>query len=121
MDGVGDAGEDGFSVRQARGHLHHIAQALACAQPAKTRHTFLQHEHAVQTAAPHEGRTRHRDGPLLVQQDFETAELSPMARSFYGENKRVANLKSKSELGLSYAYPNYRTAFARMWAEGSWR
>lgn len=55
------------------------------------------------------------------EQDFETVELSPMARSFYGENKRVANLKSKSELGLSYAYPNYRAAFARMWAEGSWR
>lgn len=55
------------------------------------------------------------------EQDFETAELSPMARSFYGENKRVANLKSKAELGLAYAYPNYRAAFARMWAEGSWR
>lgn len=55
------------------------------------------------------------------EQAFETAELSPMARSFYGENKRVANLKSKSELGLAYAYPDYRTAFARMWAEGTWR
>jgi nucleoside-diphosphate-sugar epimerase len=55
------------------------------------------------------------------EQDFETVELSPMARSFYGENKRVANLKSKAELGLAYAYPNYRAAFARMWAEGSWR
>lgn len=55
------------------------------------------------------------------EQDFETAELSPMARSFYGENKRVANGRSKAVLGLDYAYPNYRTAFARMWAEGSWR
>lgn len=55
------------------------------------------------------------------EQDFETADLSPMARSFYGENKRVTNLKSKSELGLAYAYPDYRTAFARMWAEGIWR
>lgn len=55
------------------------------------------------------------------EQDFDTAELSSMARSFYGENKRVANLKSKSELGLAYAYPNYRAAFARMWADGSWR
>lgn len=53
--------------------------------------------------------------------DFDTAELSPMARSFYGENKRVANARSKRVLGLSYAYPDYRTAFARMWAEGSWR
>ncbi len=55
------------------------------------------------------------------EQDFETADLSPMARSFYGENKRVANFKSTSELGLAYAYPDYRAAFARMWAEGTWR
>lgn len=55
------------------------------------------------------------------EQAFETAELSPMARSFYGENKRVANGLSKSALGLAYAYPNYRAAFDRMWSEGSWR
>lgn len=59
--------------------------------------------------------------PPPPEQDFETAELSPMARSFYGENKRVANGRSKSALALTYAYPNYRAAFARMWAEGSWR
>lgn len=59
--------------------------------------------------------------PPPPEQDFETAELSPMARSFYGENKRVANGRSKSVLGLAYAYPNYRSAFARIWTEGSWR
>jgi nucleoside-diphosphate-sugar epimerase len=59
--------------------------------------------------------------PPPPEQDFETADLSPMARSFYGENKRVANGKSKSVLGLAYAWPDYRTAFARMWAETSWR
>lgn len=59
--------------------------------------------------------------PPPPEQDFETAELSPMARSFYGENKRVANGLSKSVLGLAYAYPDYRSAFDRMWTEGSWR
>lgn len=53
--------------------------------------------------------------------DFATAELSPMARSFYGENKRVSNVKSKRVLGLAYACPDYRSALRRMWAEGSWR
>ena len=53
--------------------------------------------------------------------DFETADLSPMARSFYGENKRVSNARSKSELELDYAYPNYREALARMWREDRWR
>jgi len=41
---------------------------------------------------------------------FETAELSPMARSFYGENKRVCNRRVKDELGYTFRYPNYRVA-----------
>lgn len=53
--------------------------------------------------------------------DFVTAELSPMARSFYGENKRVSNAKSKAELGVAYAFPDYRTALRRMWQDGSWK
>jgi nucleoside-diphosphate-sugar epimerase len=40
--------------------------------------------------------------------DFATAELSPMARSFYSENKRVANARMKAELGIRLKYPNYR-------------
>ena len=40
--------------------------------------------------------------------DFETAEISAMARSFYGENKRVDNALSKRVLGLQYRYPDYR-------------
>ena len=41
---------------------------------------------------------------------FEAAELSPMARSFYGENKRVSNRRVKDEFGYSFRYPNYRVA-----------
>ncbi len=52
---------------------------------------------------------------------FDDADLSPMGRSFYGENKRVSNAKSKRELGMTYAYPDYRTALTRMWQEESWR
>lgn len=39
---------------------------------------------------------------------FETATLSPMARSFYGENKRVSNARLKSDLGVVLSYPTYR-------------
>lgn len=39
---------------------------------------------------------------------FEEADLSPMARSFYGESKRVGNRLIKEELGVSLKYPNYR-------------
>ncbi|MDP6706961.1 MAG: SDR family oxidoreductase [Alphaproteobacteria bacterium] len=39
---------------------------------------------------------------------FETADLSPMARSFYAESKRVRNDRIKRELGIRLAYPSYR-------------
>ncbi len=39
---------------------------------------------------------------------FENARLSPMAASFYAENKRVRNDRLKQDLGLSLAYPTYR-------------
>ena len=42
------------------------------------------------------------------QLDFSSADLSPMARSFYGENKRVRNTRLKQQLGVSLAYPTYR-------------
>lgn len=41
---------------------------------------------------------------------FEAADLTPMARSFYGENKRVSNQRLKTELGYTFRYPNYRVA-----------
>lgn len=53
--------------------------------------------------------------------DFATAQLSPMARSFYGENKRVSNAKSKAVLGMTYDYPDYRAALTRMWNESRWK
>ena len=52
------------------------------------------------------------------EQDFETADLSPMARSFYGENKRVSNAKSKRMLGLEYQWPNYRAALEGLLLSG---
>ncbi|MEM9029643.1 MAG: SDR family oxidoreductase [Pseudomonadota bacterium] len=48
--------------------------------------------------------------------DFNTADLSPMARSFYGENKRVRNDRLKQDLDVRLAYPSYReglTALAK--------
>jgi nucleoside-diphosphate-sugar epimerase len=39
---------------------------------------------------------------------FETTELTPMARSFYGENKRVRNDRIKTEFGITLQYPTYR-------------
>jgi nucleoside-diphosphate-sugar epimerase len=46
------------------------------------------------------------DPPPLVP--FDQAELSPMARSFYDDNKRVSNRRIKQALGVRLAYPSYR-------------
>lgn len=46
--------------------------------------------------------------PLPEEVDFETAQMSPMARSFYAENKKVSNRRIKEELGVKLIYPDYR-------------
>ncbi|NOD75995.1 MULTISPECIES: SDR family oxidoreductase [unclassified Ruegeria] len=46
--------------------------------------------------------------PLPPAVSFEEADLTPMARSFYNENKRVRNSRIKDELGVRLIYPNYR-------------
>ena len=51
--------------------------------------------------------------------DFENAELSPMARSFYDDNKRVKNARIKRELGVTLRYPSYRQGLAAILATGS--
>jgi hypothetical protein len=41
-------------------------------------------------------------------ENFATAALSPMARSFYDDSKRVSNRRMKDELGVMLRYPSYR-------------
>lgn len=43
-----------------------------------------------------------------AHENWETAPLSEMARSFYMESKRVHNTKVKQELGISLMNPNYK-------------
>lgn len=47
------------------------------------------------------------DPPPLVP--FEEANLPPMARSFYSDNKIIDNTKIKEELGVQLLYPDYRS------------
>ena len=48
------------------------------------------------------------------EQDYATAELSPMARTFYKDNRRVRNERIKRELGVELAYPSYREGLAAL-------
>ena len=45
---------------------------------------------------------------------FTETDMTPMARSFYGENKRVRNDRIKDELGVALTYPDYRQGLVEM-------
>lgn len=42
--------------------------------------------------------------PLLP---YDDADMAPIARSFYNDNKRIKNDRIKAELGVTLRYPNY--------------
>jgi nucleoside-diphosphate-sugar epimerase len=52
------------------------------------------------------------------EEPFVGARLSPMAREFYTNNKRVSIAKAKSELGFAPAYPTYREGLRALAAMG---
>ena len=49
-------------------------------------------------------------------QSLDTAQLSPQARAFYAENRRVANGKAKRVLGWSPRFSSYREGLAALLA-----
>jgi nucleoside-diphosphate-sugar epimerase len=55
------------------------------------------------------------------EQDVEAAGLSPLARSFYAENKRASNRKLKDELAVKLAFPTYRVGLEALWEAGEGR
>ena len=52
--------------------------------------------------------------PLPPAVPFDQAQMSPMARSFYSENKRVRNDRIKRDLGITLKYPTYREGLAAL-------
>ena len=59
--------------------------------------------------------------PPPPEEDFATAEMTPMARSFYADNKLVSIQKLKRELGFSPKYPTYREGLQALAAAGEGR
>jgi nucleoside-diphosphate-sugar epimerase len=57
-----------------------------------------------------------RDPPPEIP--FEAAALTPMARSFFAESKRVSNRLVKDELGYRFRYPTFREGLEALLAEG---
>ncbi len=48
---------------------------------------------------------------------IESAQLSPMAKSFYADSKRVSNARIVTELGVKLSYPTYREGLTAIAAE----
>jgi len=55
--------------------------------------------------------------PLPEAVAFDEAEMSPMARSFYAESKRVSNRRIKEDLGVRLIHPDYRHGLRALLAE----
>lgn len=47
---------------------------------------------------------------------YDQAEMTPMARSFYGESKRVRNERIRRELGVELLFPTYREGLSALLA-----
>ncbi len=56
--------------------------------------------------------------PIPPEAPLDLAPLSPPARRFWSENKRVSNAQAKAELGWRPAYPTYREGLAAVLAAG---
>jgi len=56
------------------------------------------------------------DLPPPIRFGEAQASMSPMARSFYGENKRVRNAKLKAEFAVKLRYPTYREGLRALFA-----
>ena len=52
--------------------------------------------------------------PVPPEVAFDEAEMTPMARSFYAESKKVRNDRIKDELGVRLIHPDYRSGLAAL-------
>jgi len=53
--------------------------------------------------------------PPPREMPFDQAELTPMARSFYADNKRVSSRRVLEALGTQLLYPTYREGLDAIW------
>lgn len=102
----------------SRTHVEDIAQVLAAsiARPAPgTAYNVCDDD-----PAPPEDVLSHAAAllglPPPPAEDYATAEMSPMARSFYAESKRVRNTRIKRDLGVTLRHPTYREGLAALLA-----
>ena len=99
-------------------HVEDIGRVTALAAAQRLAGTF---NLADDQPAPPQDLVAHAADLLGVspppETPFETAEMTPMARSFYSDNKRVSNRAIKQALGIELLYPTYRQGLAAIHGE----
>jgi nucleoside-diphosphate-sugar epimerase len=104
----------------SRIHVDDLASVLAASittpRPGAVYNVCDDEPAAPEAVIAHAASLLGRPAPPLVP--FETAGLSPMARSFWDDNKRVSNALVKAEFGIALRYPNYRAGLAAILAAG---
>ncbi|AHB47626.1 epimerase [Hyphomicrobium nitrativorans NL23] len=100
-------------------HVDDIASVLFAAASGAGRHTVYNVTDG--TPSPSQEMIAHAADLLGVEPppeiSVEEAKLSPMGRSFYAENRRVANRRLQDDLGVTLAYPSYREGLADILAK----
>lgn len=94
----------------SRTHVDDIAQVLA-ASIAAPNHGTIYNICDDDPASPQDViayAAALLDLPIPPAEPFETAHMSPMAKGFYTENKRIRNDRIKNDLGVALKYPTYR-------------
>lgn len=86
--------------RPRNGRIYNVADDEACESGAVIEHAA----HLLEVEPP-------------ARVPFEEADLSPMARSFYAECKRLNTSRLKKELGVALKYPTYREGLEAIIAE----
>lgn len=55
--------------------------------------------------------------PAPPEIPFDQADLSPMAKTFYADSRRVRNNRLKEELGVRLAYPSYKEGLQTLYKD----
>ena len=110
----------------AFGRIHRddiaLAVLAAAANPPLpgTRVLHLADDEPAESATVIEGAARLLgiDPPPAIPFEVARAAMSPMALSFWSENRRIANTRTKAALGITWRYPTWREGLAAILAGG---
>jgi nucleoside-diphosphate-sugar epimerase len=103
----------------SRIHVDDIAQVLAAS--IERPHPGTAYNLCDDDPAPPEDVIAHAAEllglPVPEAIPYDEAEMSPMARSFYAESKRVSNRRIKEELGVRLIHPDYHHGLRALLAQ----